>query len=234
NLGGAVDTVTYSVFSRLQDDPESMKNTMGRTIRVNAFVVMPMLAGLAICAPDLVRIILTEKWLPSVLFLRIFCFVYAIELVTNTNMNSIRAQGRSDLFLKIVLAKQVVDISSIFITMWINIAALACSLIFSNFVYWVLSCYWVNKLFAFPIRKQIMNFLPSVLLSLAMSVPVVVISFLSINTIIRLLLQITSGMITYILLAKITKPEGYIYCAEFVEKFMKKLPVSFGLHKTKQ
>jgi O-antigen/teichoic acid export membrane protein len=47
--------------------------------------------GLAFVATPLVKVLLTEKWIPCVVFLRIFCITYMFYPITYGNLNAIKA-----------------------------------------------------------------------------------------------------------------------------------------------
>ena len=61
----------------------------------------PLMIGLTACAVPLVRIILTDTWLPCVPYMRIVCITCLFYPIHTANLNAIKAMGRSDLFLKL-------------------------------------------------------------------------------------------------------------------------------------
>jgi O-antigen/teichoic acid export membrane protein len=66
----------------------------------------PLMIGLASVSEPAVKLILTDKWLPSVFYLRIFCISFMFYPIHTANLNAIKAMGRSDLFLKLEIAKK--------------------------------------------------------------------------------------------------------------------------------
>ena len=67
------------------------------------------MVGMAVCAEPIVRLTLTEKWIDTVFFLRVFCFNYALYPINSANINAIKAIGRSDVVLKLEIAKKIVE-----------------------------------------------------------------------------------------------------------------------------
>ena len=108
--------------------------------------MMPLMVGLAVCAEPLVSLILTDKWLPCVPFLRVFCFTYAFYPIHTANLNAIKALGRSDLFLKLEILKKVIDMTAILITMWISVEAMAYSLLITSVLSQIINSWPNNKL----------------------------------------------------------------------------------------
>jgi O-antigen/teichoic acid export membrane protein len=55
-------TVLFSAFSRVQDDPERLGRAFRRTLFASAIVLLPASAGLIVLAPEIVRILLGNRW----------------------------------------------------------------------------------------------------------------------------------------------------------------------------
>ena len=88
--------------------------------------------GLMFCAEPVVKLLLTDKWLPCVPYLRIFCFTYMFWPIHTANLNAIKAMGRSDLFLKLEIVKKIMGLTLLLLTMRISVMAMAYSLIVSG------------------------------------------------------------------------------------------------------
>ena len=209
NIGGAVDSVMFPVMSRVQEDKIQVRNIMSQIIRTNTYVVFPVLSGLALCSEPAVDLILTEKWLPMVEYMRIFCFSFACDSIINTQMNMIRSIGRSDLFLKINVIKKSIGLFALFATMNISVRMIAYSLIFVKIFELAINCAYVKRLLDFPLIEQLYDFAPNALLCVAMAIPIVMISQVSMTKSTLLLSEIIIGSCTYILLSKIFNNENY-------------------------
>lgn len=93
-------------MSAVQDDSMRVKAIMRNSIMMSAYIIFPMMAGLAAIAEPLVRLLLTDKWLPCVPFMQIYCFTFAFWPVHTSNLQAINAMGRSDIFLKLEIIKK--------------------------------------------------------------------------------------------------------------------------------
>lgn len=83
NVNAAISGVLFPVMASHQNNIEKLKNITRRAVLVSSFFVFPAMAGLAAMAEPLVKVILTEKWLPCVPLLQIECLFYAtIPLIT--------------------------------------------------------------------------------------------------------------------------------------------------------
>ena len=82
NINTSIGAVLFPRMSHQQDNPAVIKATTRRSIRFSAYVMCPLMLGLAAVAEPLVRMLLTEKWLPCVPFLQLFCIIYLFFLLT--------------------------------------------------------------------------------------------------------------------------------------------------------
>lgn len=105
-----------------------------RSIKTSTYVMAPMMMGLAFCAEPIIRLVLTDKWLPCVPFMRIFCCTFMFYPIHTANLNAIKAMGRSDLFLKLEIEKKVVGLVLLFSTMWFGVMVMAYGLLVNRFI----------------------------------------------------------------------------------------------------
>ena len=73
NINTSIGAVLFPKMSQLQDESVTIKEITRKSIRFSAYVMCPLMLGLAAVAEPLVRLLLTEKWLPCVPFLQLFC-----------------------------------------------------------------------------------------------------------------------------------------------------------------
>lgn len=105
-LDGAIQPVMLSAVARVQEDAAYVKRLVRRALKTSTFLIVPSMALFAVVAEPLVALLLGEKWLPCVPFLRMYCFIYALLPVHTTNLQALNGMGRSDLFLKLELVKK--------------------------------------------------------------------------------------------------------------------------------
>lgn len=101
NVNASIDSVLLPAMSNEQDDVQRVKAMTRRSIKISTYIMAPLMLGLAFVGEPLVSLILTDKWLPSVLFMRIFCITFMFYPIHTSNLNAIKAMGRSDIFFKI-------------------------------------------------------------------------------------------------------------------------------------
>lgn len=223
NLNSAIDSVLFPVMSSQQDDRERVKSMTRKSIKVSSYIMWPLMIGLTFAAEPVVRIILTDKWIESVPFLRIFCITYAFYPIHTANLNAIKAMGRSDLFLKLEIIKKVVGVVALVSTMWFGVEAMAYSLLFISVISQVINAWPNRKLLNYGYLEQIKDIMPSIVLSVLMGIAITPIMLLNISTVITLILQVLCGAIIYIVGSKVFKFESFMYVEQIIkEKIIKK------------
>ncbi len=222
NINSSIDSVLFPVMSDVQDNRDTVRGMTRRAITTSSYIIWPMMLGIAACAEPLVRILLTDKWLPCVPYMRIFCIVYAFWPIHNANLNAIKALGRSDLFLKLEIIKTAVGLAVLAVTMWFSPLVMAYSMLFTSVVSQIVNAWPNRKLLGYAYGQQIKDILPSMLLSAVMFGAVYCVGFLGLNDWLTLLLQIPAGVIIYIAGSKLFKLESFDYLLITAKGFLKR------------
>lgn len=115
-INTTIGTVMLPAFSELQDDRPKMKALAQRGLKNIMFAVTPALAFLFVFADSITILLLTEKWLPCVIFMRLCCITFFFWPIHTTNLQIITACGRSDVFLILEIIKKVQGVLVIAIT----------------------------------------------------------------------------------------------------------------------
>lgn len=221
NINSSIDSVLLPSMSSVQDNHEKVKSMTRRAIKTSTYIMAPLMMGLAFCATPIVQLVLTDKWLPCVPFLQVFCITYMFWPVHTANLNAINAMGRSDLFLKLEIIKKVIGLTLLFITMRISVMAMAYSLLISGLLSQIINSWPNRKLLNYGYLEQVKDILPAILLAVIMGVIVYCVSFIRLNSALTLLIQIPLGMFVYIMGSKLLKLESYNYLLDIIKNFKK-------------
>ncbi|MBR2108663.1 MAG: lipopolysaccharide biosynthesis protein [Ruminococcus sp.] len=222
NINLSIDSVLLPTMSKEQDDKEKVKSMTRRSIKTSTYLIAPLLMGLAFTAVPVIRLVLTDKWLPAVLFLRIFCVTYMFYPIHTANLNAIKAVGRSDMFLKLEIIKKAVGITALFATLWISVEAMAYSLLFTTVASVIINVWPNRKLLGYSYIELIKDILPGVTLSAAMGLLIYPIQFLGLPDIVTICIQIPLGAIIYITGSKLFKLESFGYLLGILKSFFRK------------
>lgn len=222
NINTSIDSVLLPTMSKEQDNMERVRDMTRRAIKTSTFIMMPLMMGLAVCAEPLIRIVLTDKWLPAAFFLRVFCFTFAFYPIHTANLNAIKAMGRSDLFLKLEVIKKIVSISALISTMFISVEAMALALPVTSILGQIINSWPNRKLLDYSYRAQLLDMLPQIGMSLAMGGIVFTIQFLRLPDIATLLIQVPLGALIYIVGSKLLHIDSYEYVKGLIKSYTKK------------
>ncbi len=217
NINTSIDSVLLPTMSKMQDDAVAVKNMTRRSIKVSTYIMMPFMVGLAVCAKPLVSLVLTDKWLPCVFFLRVFCITYAFYPIHTANLNAIKALGRSDLFLKLEIIKKVVGAITILATMFISVEAMACSLLVTSLLSQIINSLPNKKLMNYSYYEQLKDMLPQMVLSLGMGAIVYCVQFIGLSYVLTLIIQVAVGFLIYWISSKIFRVDSYQYLIDTVK-----------------
>jgi teichuronic acid exporter len=211
NINGSIQSVMLPVLASQQDNRPRVKNMMRRAIVTSSFMIFPTMVGLAVIAEPLVKLLLTDKWLPSVPFLQIFCIVYAFMPIHTANLQAINALGRSDIFLKLEIIKKTMGLFILAITVFYGVYAIALGQVLSGIISSFINAYPNKKLLNYSYNEQWNDIYPSLLLSLAMGIVVYSLKWLGMSVLITLIIQVCVGVIVYVVMAWIFKLECFSY-----------------------
>lgn len=222
NINSSIDSVLFPTMAKQQSNNEVVKSITRRAIKISSFIMWPVMVGLSVCAEPLIRLLLTEKWMFCVPYLRIFCFTYAFYPIHTANLNAIKAMGKSDIFLKLEIIKKSIGIALLLSSMWFGVMAMAYSLLISTIASSFINAFPNRKLLNYNYFEQIKDISPSIILSAAMGVAVYCITFIGLPDVITLLIQVALGVLVYVVGAKVFKFESFLYLLNILKGIFKK------------
>lgn len=226
NINSSIDSVLLPVMSKEQDNKIRVREMTRKAIQTSTYIMAPMMMGLAFTATAVVEVLLTEKWLPCVFFLRIFCITYMFQPIHTANLNAIKALGRSDMFLKLEIVKKIVGITLLMLTVNISVKAMSCSLLVSCVCGQIINSWPNKKLLGYSYLAQLKDIFPNIILAVVMGILILPISFIGLPPIVTLLVQVLFGIVIYLVGSIVTRNESFKYLfsmiAPMLQKFRKR------------
>ena len=218
NINSSISSVLFPAMSKYQDNINSIKQMTRRAIQVSSYVMWPAMIGLSIVAEPLIRFFLTDKWLPCVPYLRIFCFTYGLWPIHTANLQAINAMGRSDLFLKLEIIKKAIGLIALVVSMQISPFAMAASLIVTDVISTFVNAAPNVSLLGYSYKEQLKDLLPPLFMSLIMAVVIYPISSCRVSDLVILMLQVILGAVTYIVESIVMKSSVFLYLLELAKQ----------------
>lgn len=211
NINSSIAAVLFPKMSSEQNDNDRIKTTTRNSIRFSAYIMCPMMLGLAAVATPFVRILLTDKWIECVPFLQMFCIIYLFQPIHTANMQAIKAIGRSDIYMNLEIIKKVIELIVLFAVMWISVDAIVIGMAVCTTLFTFVNAYPNIRLINYKFKEQMSDILPSIVMSIVMFVCVYAIGFIPINDIFILLIQVFVGAFIYISLSIFTHNKEFAY-----------------------
>ena len=218
NLNGSIQAVMLPAMASFQDDKDRVRRMVRRSIVTSSFVVFPMMAGLAVIAEPLVRVLLTDKWLPAVPFLQYACVGFSLWPIHTANLQAINALGRSDIFLKLEVVKMIIGLLVLAISIPFGIYAIALGSVVNGLISTFINASPNRRILGYGYLEQLKDIVPSLLLSLVMAGIVSLIHWTDFAPLLKVLLGIFSGAGVYGVLAARLKMEPYLYLRQTLKE----------------
>ncbi|MEE0138396.1 lipopolysaccharide biosynthesis protein [Fusobacterium ulcerans] len=217
NFNGSIQAVIFPALSAVQEDRNRIKEIVRRSIVTSSYIIFPLMIGLMIIATPLIKILLTDKWLPCVPYLRIFCLSYALWPIHTANLQAINAVGRSDIFLKLEIIKKILGLSILIVSMNYGMYAIAVGVLITGILSSFINGQPNKIILNYGYLEQIKDICPSLVLSLVMGCLIYPISMMKLNNLTIIIVQIILGVFVYIFLSYILKLECFIYIVKILK-----------------
>lgn len=223
NINNSIDSVLFPTLSKEQDDRKKLKIMTRRAIKTSTYIMAPLMLGMAFSADIIVKLILTDKWLACVPYLRIFCISFMFWPIHTANLNAINALGRSDLFLKLEVMKKCIGMVLLLSTMWFGPLVMAYSLLASSVCSQIINSWPNRKLLDYGYLEQLKDILPGILSAFLMGICVWLIGMMPMPAVIVLILQVILGAVIFIVLSILFHLEAFTYLWGIITAFRKEI-----------
>lgn len=198
NITSVLQGVTFPVLSSIQNETERLADAYKRFLRISAFIIFPLMVGLAAVADPLVRLVLTDKWEGCIYLLQIVCFSMMWYPIHAINLNLLQVKGRSDFFLKLEIIKKIQGVTILCVTIPMGIVVMCYGQIVGSLLSLVYNTYYTKKLIGYGYIAQMKDLLHILIHSLAMGVGVWCIVQIFDSLWLQLVVGILFGAVYYI------------------------------------
>lgn len=220
NIDASVSSVLFPALSNENKDIDRFKILTRNAISTSSYVLFPLMLGLAAVAEPLVRLLLTEKWLFCVPYMRMACIAYAFIPINSTNLQSIKALGKSGTFLKVEIIKKTIGIILIIVTMFHSVFAIALSNVFINILAIFINSYPNKKLMNYGFKEQILDISPYFIGSVTMAAIVYMVNLFNINDVATLIIQVIVGGVSYSVISYVFNFEPFYMLIDVLKKIL--------------
>lgn len=208
---GVLGRVTFPLLCQIQDDDARLQSTYRQLIKLSAYVVFPIMTGLAALAKPLIIFMITAKWAECIPYLQILCFSLMWYPVHALNLNLLQVKGRSDWFLKLEIIKKILGVSVLIIAVPFGILWMCIGRIATSLISLIINTYYTGKLINVGFIKQMGDLLPILLLSLSMGAIVWGVNLFVEGLLLEIIVGIIVGLVYYLSISYIIKSKELLY-----------------------
>lgn len=212
NIDTTIANVLVPVLSKAQDDLPSLKKMVRVSLRMSSYIIFPLLIGMMVCAPSIVEVFLSSKWMPSVPYMRLLCFALMFRPLQTANLQGVIALGRSDTYLKITIVQKLTGVAVLIasVLLFDSPVAIAASEIVAYLFFELILIFPNISLLHYSVFEKLHDIVPQLLFSLIMGLIVWFIGRIQLSNGLILILQILIGALCYYILSFSLKPQGWL------------------------
>ena len=151
----AVGFVSFSVFAKLQDNKAALKNSMKKFSQNMLFFIAPLSMVLIVIAEPLIEIVLTQKWLPMVPYLKLLLIAglfFSLQLI---NVQLLISQGKSNLNFNLNLVKNALRIINLIITFSYGVYYIIIGEVIVSFLSFFVNSFYSQKIVSYGPFEQL-------------------------------------------------------------------------------
>ena len=200
--------VNFPILVKLQNDNERLISAYEKLLTVPFFILYPVLVGVIVCAEPLITVVIGEKWLPCVPYMRILCVGYMFYPLNGFNMNILYAKGRTDISFKLEFIKKPIGLLLLFASLPFGIIWMMVGKALYSLIVYFINCYYTNKIVGYGLSRQIKILLPMLGNSLVMGLVVFLCMRVVSEPATKLLVGIPVGMACYLLMAYVRNDDS--------------------------
>lgn len=223
NINASIQAVIFPVLSGEQDNIQTVKAMVRRSIKISTFIIFPLVIGLIVTAEPLIRTLLTDKWTGAVPFIQIFSLAYMLMPMQVANLQAIQALGFSGTTLKMELIKKAIELIILVITIQISVTAIAWGIVLYNVICLIINTIPNKRLLNYGIREQIKDAVPTLFIAFIMGFAIYWIQLFPISSLLIIVLQFVIGALIYGVLSYLYKEESCMYIISTIKENKGKL-----------
>lgn len=218
NISAIIQRVTFPALSAIQNEDARLASSYRRLLRFSAFIVFPLMIGLAAVAKPMIVVFLSEKWLGAAVILQIICFSMMWFPIHAINLNLLQIKGRSDLFLRLEVIKKMIGVTVLCITIPLGIIAMCYGQVFTSLVSLIVNTHYTGKIIQVGYVRQVRDFTPALFAALVMGAAVLLVQQLFVSASLQLGVGIIVGGVTYLIIIYLFRFSEVGYVRELLTK----------------
>ncbi len=220
----SVQTVTYPALAKIKDDKEKFAESYRKVLMINTFIMAPMVVGMSAVAKPLFLVLLGDKWLPTVPYFEVIALAGLFYPLAMVAYNVLKVHSDGAIIFRLEILKKAIMTAVLALTIPHSVMAIAEGLVVMAFIEFIINFAATRRYTALSWWQMVRTLLPSIVLTLAMYVAVVVLGCYAamMAPIWVLLSQIATGVVVYVVGAWVCRLEAFNELIKIVKDVVKR------------
>ncbi len=107
--------VALPAFSKLQSEPEKLRQAFYKSTQFTALISFPFFGSLSILAPEIVPVMFGNQWTPSIPVMQILMLIGIVHALGSINTNIVLVMGKPDWALKVNIINAITNVTTFLI-----------------------------------------------------------------------------------------------------------------------
>ncbi|NSX54903.1 lipopolysaccharide biosynthesis protein [Parasulfitobacter algicola] len=198
-IAGALSSVSHSVLSSMQSEPEKMRRTFMISSYASSVVAFPLFAGLAVTAQTAVPLLFGAHWAPAIVPVQAISMIGVMASISIPQAALLKSQGKAQWWFGYQLVQKVFTVLVILLFYSQGLSILLLAMVIKTILIWPVSVVMTARILQTGVWAYLISYIPPVTATVGMAIAVIFIpQYLDITTPWALLgLQVAIGVGVY-------------------------------------
>lgn len=160
NFTVIVQRVTFPILSKIQNDDIRLSSLYRDYIKITSLCIFLFLVFLSSIATPLITLLLTDKWIDTVIYLQVFCYALMFDHISAINLNLLYVKGKTNLVLRLEVIKKITAFIILIISIPYGVLAICLSKVIYTQIAIFINTYYTGKLLNIGYLKQLKDYIP--------------------------------------------------------------------------
>jgi PST family polysaccharide transporter len=133
-LTGVINAVAFPVFARMQDDVPRVRKSFYTAVQLTAAIAFPVFIGMALIAPEFVRVFYGTGWEPSIPVMQVLAFIGILQAIYYFNTSVLLASGKSSWSFFLTAINAIANVIAFLIAVPWGIVAVASAYVLRGYL----------------------------------------------------------------------------------------------------
>lgn len=217
-IQGMINGVAQPVLHDVADSHDRQIRVFRKMLRFASFISFPCMFGLALVAPELITITVTDKWAASAGLMQVICVGGALIPLQNLYYNLIVSQGRSDICLWNTIIFGIVQIITALACCPYGIHTMVIAYVCINILWMFVWHYWVWREIKLSLFAALKDVLPFAGIAAVCILAADYVASIFANVYGRVSVKIIVAVVLYILIMWLSKAVTFRECLRYLRK----------------